>query len=60
MCLLFFLQYLTDKGCHLFAQNAEKLTACDLAVTGHHSDVAQYLESKMVFAVRVIDVFTVI
>jgi len=44
----------------LFAQNVEKLTACDLAVTGHHSDVAQYLESKMVFAVRVVDVFAVI
>ena len=39
-------------GAPMYAENAQKLTACDCAELSHHSALAQLLESRMVFAVR--------
>ncbi len=43
-------EYLVAHGADLFNENADGLTACDLAVRDNHHDIALFLESRMVFA----------
>jgi len=43
-------QRLVEHGIPLETENAEKETACDCAEKNGHSDIALFLESKMVFS----------
>ena len=43
-------QRLVEEGIPLEAENKEKETACDCAEKNGHSDIALFLESKMVFS----------
>jgi len=43
-------QRLVEEGILLEAENKEKETACDCAEKNGHSDIALFLESKMVFS----------
>jgi len=43
-------QRLVDQGIPLEAENKEKEAACDCAEKNGHSDIAIFLESKMVFS----------
>ena len=45
------LQILVAHGAPLFTENTLKQTPCDCAEKAYHSDIALYLESKMVFSV---------
>ena len=38
-------------GSSVFAENCDKEVPCDVAAKNSHSDVALFLESKMVFSV---------
>lgn len=42
-------QMLINGGSPLFVENNEKLTPCDMAVKNGYHNIAQLLESKMVF-----------
>jgi len=46
-----FFQLLVTHGASVFSENSEKEVPCDVAEKNEHSDVALYLESKMVFSV---------
>jgi ankyrin repeat/IBR domain-containing protein 1 len=46
-------QTLVAHGAYLFVENLEHSTPCDLAERAGHKDIALYLESKMIFSVRV-------
>jgi len=46
----FVVQRLVEKGIPLETENKEKETACDCAEKNGHSDIALFLESKMVFS----------
>ena len=48
------LQVLVAYGAPLFVENSAKETPCDCAEKSGHSDIALYLESKMVFSVIII------
>ena len=48
---LFVRQILVAHGAPLFTENTLKQTPCDCAEKAYHSDIALYLESKMVFSV---------
>ncbi|KAJ8319887.1 hypothetical protein KUTeg_001474 [Tegillarca granosa] len=41
---------LVQQGAPLFSENKDEQTPCDLAEKGGHSEIALYLESKMVFS----------
>ncbi|XP_066998592.2 uncharacterized protein [Anabrus simplex] len=43
-------ELLLAHGSPLFVENFDKLTPCDLAMRSNHHDIAQLLESRMVFA----------
>ncbi|XP_046380179.1 ankyrin repeat and IBR domain-containing protein 1-like isoform X2 [Haliotis rufescens] len=43
-------EWLVHHGAPLFVENDDNLTPCDLAEKNGHSDIALYLESKMVFS----------
>ena len=42
---------LLEHGASLFQENVDKETPCDCAEKNHNYDIAQLLESKMVFSV---------
>lgn len=42
-------ELLLAHGAPLFVENNDKLTPCDLAMRSNHHDIAQLLESRMVF-----------
>ena len=44
-------QLIVDRGIEIFEKNNAELTACDLAMSNGHQDIADLLESRMVFAV---------
>ena len=44
-------QLLVQHGAPLFTENEDNLTPCDCADKNGNSDIALYLESKMVFSV---------
>ena len=46
-------ELLVNHNAPLFTENVEKETPCDTAEKNGHHDIANYLESKMVFSVRV-------
>lgn len=43
-------ELLLAHGAPLFMENNDRLTPCDLAMRSNHHDIAQLLESRMVFA----------
>lgn len=43
-------EVLVSKGANIFVENENKDTACDLAIKAGHSDVGEFLESKMLFS----------
>lgn len=49
---LFIFQILIAHGAPLFIVNKSFETVCDLAEKNRHDDIAQYLETKMLFYVR--------
>jgi hypothetical protein len=51
VCAMCLLQLLVAYGSPLFVENAGKDTPCDCAEKCGHSEIALYLESKMVFSV---------
>ena len=51
LLLVYCSQLIVDRGIEIFEKNNAELTACDLAMSNGHQDIADLLESRMVFAV---------
>ena len=47
---------LVEHGAKLFIENKDSKTACDLSEDGQFTEIASYLEGKMVFSVSFLSV----
>ena len=52
-------QLLVSFGASLFIENSAKETPCDCAEKAGHAQIALYLESKMVFSVKLNSLFSI-
>lgn len=50
-------QTLVAHGAYLFVENAQHSTPCDLAEKYSQKDIALYLESKMIFSVKIFFIY---